>query len=78
MEFKSQGVVNEAKNKMYFFGFTGKLEESVWMSDDEFEMEFKNGRDPYEAPSIPYYEPNPDKPGKLLWISGKYIRYRNI
>ena len=71
MELKSYGVVNKAKNKMYFWGFAHKLEEGFWISDEDFERDFKNGRDPYEAPSIPYYEPTPDKPGKLLWFSGK-------
>ena len=72
MEFKIYGVVNEAKNKIYIWGdFANKMEVTSWMSNDEFEKVVKNGRDPYEAPSIPYFEPTPDKPGKLLWLSGK-------
>ena len=71
MEFKVYGVVNEAKNKIYIWGFANKMEVVNWMSNDEFEKVVKNGRDPYEAPSIPYFEPIPDKPGKLLWLSGK-------
>ena len=68
---KIYGVVNEAKNKKYTWGYANKMDVTSWMSDDEFEKVVKNARDPYEAPSIPYFEPTPDKPGKLLWLSGK-------
>ena len=59
---------------MYQWGFSNKLEITRWMNKIDFE-EWKNNRDPYEEPSIPYIQPSPDKPGKLLWFSGKHVYF---
>ena len=40
-----------------------------WYNDEKLEK-FKNERDPAEAPDCPYFKPQPDKLGKLFWISG--------
>ena len=40
-----------------------------WYSDEKLEI-LKNERDSAAAPDCPYLKSQPDKPGKLIWISG--------
>ena len=71
-EFKLNAVITKTKTKLYTWGFTNKMEIINWVKKEELEK-IKNIREPYEAPKNPYYQPTPDKPGYLLWFSGKNV-----
>ena len=68
---KFPGVVNENGTQIDFWGFTNGPEVIKWLSEEELEK-VKEGREPAEAPSISYFTPQPDSPGKLIWLSGTY------
>ena len=69
---KFPGVVNENGTQIDFWGFTNGPEVIKWLSEEELEK-VKEGREPAEAPSISYFTPQPDSPGKLIWLSGIII-----
>ena len=69
---KFPGVVNENGTQIDFWGFTNGPEVIKWLSEEELEK-VKEGREPAEAPSISYFTPQPDSPGKLIWLSGIMI-----
>ena len=67
---KILGVVNEAGTSIHFMsGFSGEMEIMTWLDEDELQM-IKETRDPYDTPACPNYEPQPEKLGKIIWISG--------
>ena len=47
----------------------GKVDVIELMTDEKLQ-EYKNIREHCDTPSIPYFTPQPDKVGKLLWFSG--------
>ena len=75
---KKHGVLDVTGSKVYLVGsMSRKMEVLSCLNEEEFEK-IKDERDPADAPSISYYKPQPDKPGKLVWLSGKLFPCRNI
>ena len=69
--FKMQAVLNGEGTQFHAKGFMpGQIISCDWLSEEKLEA-LKEDRDPADAPSCPQYKPQPDKPGKLLWFSGK-------
>ena len=66
---KSYGVIDEAGKCIRYWGFTDRMEMLNWIDDDELQK-ISDAREPYDSPSCPYYTPQPDKLGKLIWLSG--------
>ena len=54
-------VINHAAHKPFYV--------LDWYNKEDLEK-LKNGRDSAEAPHCPYAIPQPDKLGKLIWVSG--------
>ena len=72
---KQHGVLDVTGSKLYLVGFMSrKMEVISCLSEEEFEK-IKDERDPADAPSISYYKPQPDKPGKLVWLSGNFFSF---
>ena len=67
--FKQYGVLSETGTQIHMLDYGNNMSILNWISDEEIEK-IKEDRDPFDAPSISYYEPQPEKPGKLIWISG--------
>ena len=65
-------VLNDEGTKIYFYGFSKKVDVIEWLSDEEIEY-LKEDRDSAEAPTCSYFEANPDIPRKIIWLSGMYI-----
>ena len=51
------------------FGFTKQVDTLECLSDEEMKKILED-REPADAPSCPYFEPNPDAPRKIIWLSG--------
>jgi len=66
---KIPGVLHENGTQIDYWGFSNGYEVIKWMTPEELEK-IKENREPAEAPSISYYSPQPDNPGKLIWLSG--------
>ena len=62
-------VLNKEGNKLYFFGFTKKVDIMEWISEEDMKKLLED-RDPADAPSCSYFEPNPDVPRRIIWLSG--------
>ena len=62
-------VLNDEGNKIYMFGFTKQVDTLECLSDEEMKKILED-REPADAPSCPYFEPNPDAPRKIIWLSG--------
>ena len=62
-------VLNKEGNKLYFYGFTKKVDIMEWISEEDMKKLLED-RDPADAPSCPYFEPNPDVPRRIIWLSG--------
>merc|ERR1711936_801906 len=58
------GVQNYNVQMDHFFGKILKC-----LTPEELEK-IKENREPCESPSLSYKEPNPNSPGKLIWLSG--------
>merc|ERR1719187_2711429 len=69
--FKFEGVLNKDGTEICHMGFTtGSIEVANWVTDEELES-IKDDREPADEPSCPsYIKHQPDKQGKLLWLSG--------
>ena len=71
-------VLNEDGNKIYFYGFNGQVDVIEWLSDDDMKKFIENCESA-DAPSCPYYEPDPEKPRRIIWLSGTYlVVYKDI
>ena len=70
MKTKIQGVLNSEGNQIHLWSVFGKMIIVNWLNDEEVEK-LKEDREPCEAPTCHYFEPQPEKVGKLLWFSGK-------
>ena len=66
---KTHGVLNETGTQVHFLGIDDKVNILKWLDKEELEK-IKDDRDPLEAPSCPYFKIQPEKPGKLIWLSG--------
>ena len=62
-------VLNNEGNKIYMFGFTKQVDTIECLSDEDMKKILED-REPADAPSCPYFEPNPDAPRKIIWLSG--------
>ena len=62
-------VLNDEGTKIYFYGFSKKVDIIEWLSAEELEK-LKDDRDSAEAPTISYFEANPEIPRKVIWLSG--------
>ena len=66
--FQRFGVLGEDRKSLTILGFYKEIEHLTWISEDEVK-EIQNKGDPAECPSSPY-DLNPDRQGKLIWLSG--------
>ena len=66
---KSLGVINEEGTQIHLWGFTNEMEIWNWQSDEDVQK-IKEEREPADAPTCAYAKIQPDKPGKLIWLSG--------
>ena len=66
---KQKGVLNKDGTQIHAYGFSNSLEIMNWTSEEEMKK-ILDEREPSEAPLCSYFKPQPDKPGKFLWISG--------
>ena len=66
---KQKGVLNKDGTQIHAYGFSNSLEIMNWTSEEEMKK-ILDEREPSEAPHCSYFKPQPDKPGKFLWISG--------
>ena len=66
---KIYGVLCESGTKVYYWGFSNKMEESHLMNEDDINK-IKENRDPLDALPNPYCTSQPDKLGKAFWFSG--------
>ena len=62
-------VLNDEGTKIYFYGFSKKVDTIEWLSDEDVEK-LKEDWDSVEAPSCSYFEANPEIPRKIIWLSG--------
>ena len=62
-------VLNDEGTKIYFYGFSKKVDTIEWLSDEDVEK-LKEDWDSAEAPSCSYFEANPEIPRKVIWLSG--------
>ena len=70
---KTHGVLNKTGTQVHFLSTTdNKINILKWLDKEELEK-IKNDRDPLEAPSCPYFKIQPDRPGKLIWLSGSTL-----
>ena len=65
-------VLNKDGNKIYFYGFNGQVDVIEWLSDDDMKK-FIDNCESADAPSCPYYEPDPEKPRRIIWLSGTNV-----
>ena len=70
---KSLGVINEDGTQIHLWGFTNEMEIWNWQSDEDIQK-FKEEREPADAPKCAYAKIQPDKPGKLIWLSGTVVQ----
>ena len=66
---KCHGVLNKAGTRIHYLGFSKNVEVLEWLNADEIEQ-LKEDRDPADAPICSYFEPKPNNPGKIVWLSG--------
>ena len=65
-------VLNEDGNKIYFYGFNRQVDVIEWLSDDDMKK-LIDDCESADAPSCPYYEPDPEKPRRIIWLSGTHV-----
>ena len=63
--------MSEDGTKIHLWGIKNEMEILNWLNKEDLEK-VKEDRDPVDAPSCAYFTPIPDKPGKIIWLSGKY------
>ena len=63
-------VLNDEGDKIYFYGFTKKVDIMEWISPEDMDKLVED-REPADAPTCSYFEPNPDLPRRIIWLSGK-------
>ena len=63
-------VLNKEGNKLYFYGFTKKVDIMEWITEEDMKKLLED-REPADAPSCSYFEPNPDVPRRIIWLSGE-------
>ena len=68
---KLLGVLNSEGNLIQCLGMSHALESIKLLNEAEIEH-LKDDRDPCDEPKCKYV-PQPDKPGKIVWLSGKYL-----
>ena len=68
---KLLGVLNSEGNLIQYLGMSHALESIKLLNEAEIEH-LKDDRDPCDEPKCKYV-PQPDKPGKIVWLSGKYL-----
>ena len=68
--WEQKGVLNENGTQIHSIGFSNHMEIMKLLNDEEVEK-LKEDREPADCPSIPYFKPQPENLGKLIWISGK-------
>ena len=71
--WEQKGVLNENGTQIHSIGFSNHMEIMKLLNDEEVEK-LKEDREPADCPSIPYFKPQPENLGKLIWISGKQIQ----
>ena len=74
---KNHGILSEGGTKIHLWGIKNEMEILNWLNKEDLEK-VKEDRDPVDAPSCAYFTPIPDKPGKIIWLSGKYLPTYNI
>ena len=67
-DIKSYGVLSEDKKEIIGMGYVNDITSKKWISDEELEK-MKEDSDPFDQMSCPY-ELKPNKPGKVIWLSG--------
>ena len=76
--WQQKGVVNEDGTQIHTIGFSNQMEIIKLLNEDELEK-LKEDREPADCPSIPYFKPQPENLGKLIWISGEvYHNFKQI
>ena len=70
-------VLNAKGDKVYFYGFTKTVNIIEWMSTEGIEK-LKVDRDSADAPSCSYFEPKPDIPRKIIWLSGNSYLFSKL
>ena len=69
--FQLPGVLTEDGARIHAAGFTPGVYDIIDFLDEEKLEALKEDRDPVESPSYPaYITPQPEKQGKLAWVSG--------
>ena len=71
---KVLGVLDKTGTQIDTWGFAKEHEILKCLTPEELEK-IKENREPCESPSLSYMEPNPGSPGKLIWLSGRYLLF---
>ena len=66
-------IVSENGKSLYLWGDWNSVGITQWVSDVEFEK-LNLARESFDRPSCPHYEIQPQRQGKLLWLSGKFYK----
>ena len=66
-------VLSDDGTKLCYIGMTQTLDIFNWC-DEEFLSKLKDNREPCDAPTS-IYIPKPNNPGKIIWISGKFLQF---
>ena len=69
---KNHGILSEDGTKIHLWGIKNEMEILNWLNKEDLEK-VKEDRDPVDAPPCAYFTPTPDKPGKIIWLSGLYV-----
>ena len=69
---KCHGVLNRAGTHIHHLGFSKNVEVLEWLNAEEVEQ-LKQDRDSADAPICSYFDPQPNCPGKIVWLSGMVI-----
>ena len=69
---KMPAILNDEGNKVYYYGFTQTVNIIEQLNPEEIEK-LKEDREPADAPTCSYFEPRPDLPRKIIWLSGMYF-----
>ena len=60
------GILDTDGSKITIWGFGNSLEVIQWTTIEEI----SNNREPANEPSNPYYDAQPENPGRIIWIAG--------
>ena len=64
-------TVNKNGDQIYQFSSTSGKVEVLSLLDEDGLQKLRDDREPLDSPSLPsYYTPQPERPGKLVWITG--------